>query len=161
MRLEASAMFRILVLSSLTAASFGCTHPAKPQAAATSPGKQTAPVDIANTFDGRTAHVKVTFTSAVENAAIHVSGVDGFTVTGGASDLTGLTLARGETRQLDVTFAPGEGESHLVVRVEGQFGGELMHRIATFSVGSKTALQKPPGTVTTTDDGARVKVMNQ
>ncbi len=149
-------------LSSLTLcclfALAGCTTPTTVASPAPTKGKPSAPVAVTATLEKNTAHVVVTFEGDAQNVELAVSGVDGLVVQGEALRLTKGAFKQGEAHAFDVAFTPGPGRSQLVVSVSGSFHGASRARVAAFAVG-EGPLPETPGTVTTTSDGERVKVM--
>lgn len=148
---------RMIVLSVLVFAA--CTTPVSASSPVPVKGKPTAPVAVKAELSSRSARVTVTFESDAEGVDVVASGVDGLVVEQGALVKQGA-FKRGETRSFDVSFAPGAGRSQLVVSVAGTFNGGQRARVASFTVGTGP-LPESPGTVMTTDDGERVKVMPQ
>lgn len=149
-------MTRPSLLLSLTLAA--CTAPVTVASPALLKGKPTAPVDITATFTPGTARVQLTFRAEAQRVQIAASGVDGLTVTGPAVLLEQGAFARGAQATYAVPFTAGPGRSQLAVSVSGLFDGASLARVAAFGVG-EGPLPSSPGTVMTTDDGARVKVL--
>ena len=96
--------------------------------------------------------------SDAQDVEIVASGVDGLVVEGQASLVAKGAFVRGDSRAFEVKFNPGAGRSALVVSVSGTFNGSSRARVASFTLGTGP-MPATPGTVMTTDDGERVKVM--
>jgi len=135
-----------------------CTTPTSASSPVPVKGKPTAPVAVTAELSPKSAHVVVKFESDATEVQISASGVDGLVVDAKEPVLQQGKFARGETHGFDVTFVPGAGRSQLVVSVSGSFNGASRARVASFTVGTGP-LPESPGTVMTTDDGERVKVM--
>ena len=149
-------MKTILLLSLL--AFVGCTTPTSVSSPAPVKGKPTAPVDVSAELSPRSARVVVKFEGDAQDVEIVASGVDGLVVEGQGALVSKGAFARGDTRSFEVKFAPGAGRSALVVSVAGNFNGASRARVASFTLGAGP-MPASPGTVMTTDDGERVKVM--
>jgi len=134
-----------------------CTTPVSASSPVPLKGKPTAPVAVKAELAARSARVTLSFESDAQGVDVVASGVDGLVVEQGALVQKGA-FKRGDTRVFDVAFAPGAGRSQLVVSVSGTFNGGHRARVAAFTVGTGP-LPESPGTVMTTDDGERVKVM--
>lgn len=147
--------FVILCLFCLTA----CTTPVSASSPVPTKGKPTAPVAVKAELSPKMARLLITFEADAEGVDVVASGVDGLVVEKGALIEKG-TFKRGETKTFDVAFTPGAGRSMLVVSVSGSFNGASRARVASFTVGTGP-LPESPGSVITTDDGERVKVMPQ
>jgi hypothetical protein len=135
-----------------------CTTPSSASSPVPLKGKPTAPVAVTAELSPKSAHVVVKFESDAKDVEIAASGVDGLVVDGKSPVLEKGVFARGDTHVFDVAFVPGAGRSQLVVSVSGSFNGASRARVASFTVGTGP-LPQTPGTVMTTDDGERVKVM--
>ena len=136
-----------------------CTTPTTVSSPSPTRGKPSAPVAVTAELSPKSAHVVVKFEADAKDVNVVISGVDGLVVEGKGAQLEKGTFARGEVRAFEVTFtAPAAGRSQLVVSVSGQFNGASRARVAAFTVGTGP-LPETPGTVITTDDGERVKVM--
>ncbi len=153
MNLMKTNLFVVSVLSLVA-----CTTPTTVSSPAPLKGKPTAPVAVTAELMPKSAHVVVKFEGDAQDVEIGVSGVDGLVVEGPAVRLAKGAFSRGDTHGLDVTFTPGPSRSQLVVSVSGLFNGASRARVAAFTIGTGP-LPESPGTVTTTDDGERVKVM--
>jgi hypothetical protein len=136
----------------------GCTTPTTVSSPAPLKGKPTAPVDVTAELSPKSARIMVKFDTDAQDVEIAASGVDGLVVEGPGALVSKAAFVRGDTRSFDVKFTPGAGRSALVVSVSGTFNGASRARVASFTVGTGP-LPESPGTVMTTDDGERVKVM--
>ena len=136
----------------------GCTTPTSVSSPAPLKGKPTAPVDVSAELSPKSARVVVKFDSDAQDVEIVASGVDGLVVEGQASLVAKGVFTRGDSRSFEVKFTPGTGRSALVVSVSGNFNGSSRARVASFTLGTGP-MPESPGTVMTTDDGERVKVM--
>ena len=145
-------------LLSLSALLGACTTPVSASAPVPSNGKPVAPVAVTAEVGAKAARVVVTFESPAEHVSIGVSGVDGLVVEGKGSVVDAGVFARGEAKAFEVAYTPGPGRSQLVVSIAGIFNGGARARVVAFSVGTGP-LPEGPGTVTTTDDGQRVRVV--
>lgn len=135
-----------------------CTTPVSASSPVPVKGKPTAPVAVSAELAPRSARLLIKFESDAEGVDVVVSGVDRLVVEGKSVLVEKGAFKRGETRSFEVAFAPGAGRSQLVVSVAGVFNGGQRARVASFAVGTGP-LPESPGTVITTDDGERVKVM--
>lgn len=142
---------------SVVLALVGCTTPTSVSSPVPAKGKPTAPVAVSAELSAQSARVVVKFEAAAQDVEIAVSGVDGLVVEGPAVRVQQGKFGRDEAKTFDVTFVPGAGRCQLVVSVSGSFNGASRARVASFTVGAGPLPQS--GTVMTTDDGERVKVM--
>ncbi|MDP1822207.1 MAG: hypothetical protein Q8L48_03165 [Archangium sp.] len=149
-------MKSILLVSVIAVA--GCTTPTSVSSPSPTKGKPSAPVAVSGELTATSARLRVSFEAAAENVEIVVSGIDGLVVEGEGALVKKGTFTRGESKDFDVKFtAPPAGRSQLVLSVSGSFNGASRARVASFTVG--TGPLPESGTVMTTDDGERVKVM--
>lgn len=135
-----------------------CTTPTSVSSPVPTKGKPTAPVAVTAELSPKSAHVVVKFESDAQDVVIAASGVDGLVVEGKSVVVEKGAFSRGEVQAFEVAFTPGAGRSQLVVSVSGSFNGASRARVASFAVGTGP-LPESPGTVITTDDGERVKVL--
>lgn len=149
-------MKTILLVSVIAVA--GCTTPTSVSSPSPTKGKPSAPVAVSGELTATSARLRVSFEAEAQDVEIVVSGVDGLVVAGEPVLVKKGAFARGESKDFDVTFtAPPAGRSQLVLSVSGSFHGASRARVASFTVG--TGPLPDSGTVMTTDDGERVKVM--
>lgn len=130
--------------------------------AATVQAKPTAPVEIAGTVQARQATLKIAFESAAQQVNVRVYGVDGLTVIGTESPITGETFAAGQVMTLHVSYTPGPGTSNLAVQVDGEFDGKRRSRISSFTVqgeGGTTAARSTEGTISVDGQGRRIVIL--
>ncbi|AEI65720.1 hypothetical protein [Corallococcus macrosporus] len=155
----------IAALSSLLAltAQVACTSPSKSNP---TPGdsadtqKAGAPVTVNAKLAEDQAQVSVRFDAPATDVQVSISGVDGLAVRSAATPVTGGSFVQDAVSEFDVEFTPGEGQSHLVVTVTGDFRGTHLSRVFSFAVGTPTAAQqKTEGTTVTGDDGQPIKVL--
>ncbi|ATB46643.1 hypothetical protein [Corallococcus macrosporus] len=155
----------IAALSSLLAltAQVACTSPSKSNP---TPGdsadtqKAGAPVTVNAKLGEDQAQVSVRFDAPATDVQVSISGVDGLAVRSAATPVTGGSFVQDAVSEFDVEFTPGEGQSHLVVTVTGDFRGTHLSRVFSFAVGTPTAAQqKTEGTTVTGDDGQPIKVL--
>ena len=154
----------LAVLSSLTLlTSAACTSSASAaQSTSSEPvaGKVTAPVKVEAQLKEDQAHITVRFDAPATDVKINVYGVDGLVVKNAATPVEGASFTQSAVQELDVTFTPGPGRSHLVVAVSGSFRGAERSSVSSFSIGTPSAAQQQSqGNVVTGDDGQRVKIM--
>lgn len=163
------------VLSGLLAllAPVACTSPAKSSPAgsgtadtsshvneAPTANKLSAPVEVGAKVAGDKATLTLRFQGPASDVQVNLSGVDGLRVTSDSTPLRGASFEQPTTTTLDVAFAPGDGRSHLVVTVSGNFRGAPLTKVASFSVGEPSVeQQKTQGDVVTGDDGQPIKLM--
>jgi hypothetical protein len=167
-RIAATAIL-IVVLPALASAPQEKAPPAKDRAAVhddrattrTFRGKAQAPVTITTRLGSESATVTVRFLSAASDVSIEARGLDGLTVTGPGSVLSGGRFVRGESIAFDVAFSAGPGRSQLVVSVSGRFGPATRSTVAVFPVGEADAAQQKAssGESVTDSTGQRIKVM--
>lgn len=128
---------------------------------APSQGKPEAPVTVAATTGASSARVSVRFGQAGSSVEIRARGVDGLKVSGQELLASGKRVAADEELAFDVAYAPGAGQSLLVVEVSGVFAAGERTSVRAFPVGEPSAEQRkrmvPPAT---TVGGERVKLMN-
>ncbi|MFP2927487.1 hypothetical protein ACLESO_20280 [Pyxidicoccus sp. 3LG] len=155
----------LAVLSGLLAlaAPVACTSSAK-----ATPGteekadtaKASAPVAVDAQLGEDRARVTLRFSAPASGVKVNVSGVDGLTVKSASTPVDNASFVEAGVTTFDVDFTPGEGRSHLVVAVTGDFEGAHRSKVASFAVGTPTeAQQKGSGTTVTGSDGERIKVM--
>lgn len=122
--------------------------------------KSKVPVVVSTVFGEGKATVSFRFEQSVTEAAIGFRGLDGLAVNS-RPVLDKTQYARGETLVLDIPITPGPGRSHLVVDITGKFRGQRRMGVQTFAFGKPTPEQEKtgPGSVVTTTDGRRIKVM--
>jgi hypothetical protein len=150
----------IALASLLFAAPGNVTPPKKAPAKGVTLHKSKVPITVTTVFGAGKATVTLRFDQAVEEAVIGMRGLDGLHVTSQPLvDKTSFT--KGEILTLDVPFTPGPGRSHLVVDLEGKFRGQRRMAVQTFAVGDLSAeqLKAAEGTILTTTDGQRLKVL--
>ncbi|MCP3168665.1 hypothetical protein [Myxococcus qinghaiensis] len=162
------------VLSGLLAllAPVACTSPAKSTPAGSGTAdtsshangavtaKLSAPVEVGAKVAGDKATITLRFQGPASDVQVNLSGVDGLRVTSDSTPLRGARFEQPTTTTLDVDFAPGDGRSHLVVTVSGNFRGAPLTKVASFSVGEPSVeQQKTQGDVVTGDDGQPIKLM--
>lgn len=135
-----------------------CTTPVSASSPVPVKGKPTAPVAVSAELSATSARLLIKFESDAQGVDVVASGVDGLVVEGQGALVQKGSFKAGDTRSFDVAFVPGVGRSQLVVSISGTFNGGSRARVASFTVGSGP-LPESPGTVMTTDDGERVKVM--
>ncbi|HEY3401661.1 MAG TPA: hypothetical protein VGK03_13625 [Geothrix sp.] len=150
-----------IVLASLTLPVWGgTTPPRKPQTKAAPIHKSKVPVTVTAVFGEGKATVKLRFDQAVEEAVIGIRGLDGLQVAN-VPPQEKATFAKGEILTLEMYCTPGPGRSQLAVDIEGRFRGQRRMAVQTFAVGKPSAeqLKAAEGTVVTTPEGQRLKVM--
>ncbi|NVJ02997.1 hypothetical protein HV824_33470 [Myxococcus sp. AM009] len=155
----------IAALSSLLAltAQVACTSPSKSNptpGASSDTTKAGAPVKVDAKLGEDQARVSLRFDAPATDVQVSLSGVDGLEVKSAATPVSGGNFTQDALSEFDVSFTPGEGQSHLVVTVTGEFRGAHLSRVFSFAVGTPTAAQqKTEGTTVTGDDGQPIKVM--
>ncbi len=136
------------------------TPPAKAATKAAPTHKSKVPVTVTTVFGEGKASITLCFDQAVTEASIGVRGLDGLQVTR-VPGIDKTSFSRGEILNLDVSFSPGPGRSHLAVDIEGRFRGQRRMGVQTFAVGSPSAEQqkRAEDTIVTTPEGQRLKLM--
>jgi hypothetical protein len=127
-----------------------------------SPGKPRAPVRVDGTLGAGSAHLKLTFEAAADRVDVKVYGVDGLEVTSAELAVRDGSFAKGEAKELDVSFTAPSGErSHLAISISGEFSGVPRTTVRSFTVGepSETRRRASKEKVKTTPEGERLKVM--
>lgn len=114
--------------------------------------KPGAPSELTSKVGNGQADLSIRFAAEGLVSSVTVNGIDGVTVTSSPELLSNTRVSNGETRGFDVRFT---GQGHLVVTVNGTFGGAQKSRVHSVKVGD--AVQQT-GTVQVTDDGDVVKV---
>lgn len=150
-----------IVLASLVLVLPGCAAPPKKAPGKAAPiHKSKVPVAITTVFEAGKAVVTLRFEQAVEAAIIGVRGLDGLQVAS-VPPVEKSRFAKDEVLTLVVPFTPGPGRSHLAVDIEGRFRGQHRMGVQTFAVGqpSPEQLKASEGSIITTPDGQRLKVM--
>jgi hypothetical protein len=149
---------KTILLSLSVFAAAGCTTPTSVSSPSLTKGKPSAPVAVSGELTATSARLRVSFEADAQDVDIVVSGVDGLVVEGQGVLMKKGAFSHGESKDFDVKFsAPAAGRSQLVLSVSGSFHGASRARVASFTVG--TGPLPESGTVMTTDDGERVKVM--
>ncbi|HEU4383429.1 MAG TPA: hypothetical protein VFR85_08005 [Anaeromyxobacteraceae bacterium] len=156
-----------VLLAGLVACAPGPTPPGP--AAASAPvavpagaiGKPTAPVEVEAALQPGAARLAFTFGADAADVTVRVSGLDGLRVTSAPVPVERRSYRRGERAAVDATFVPGEGQSHLVVSVEGTFGGRHMTAVRSFAVGTRSPAQeeKARAGVVTDEKGERLHLL--
>lgn len=121
-------------------------------------GKRSAPVAIDAALRETGAKLTLKFERKGDGVSIDVSGIDGLTLKSEGGVLRDATVAAGETKSFDVTYARGAGRTNLVVNVSGTFDGAPLSRVVTFAIGEGPLTQT--GTKVILNDGEAFKVMN-
>ncbi len=133
--------------------------PAK-QPPAGSVGKPEAPVQVDAAVGTSSARVTVRFDQAATGLDVRASGADGLAVQGDGVLARGTSVAAGETSTFDVAFAPGPGQSMLVISVRGTFAAGERITVRAFPVGKPSADQANKADAGTTQIGnERVKLL--
>ncbi len=134
--------------------------PPKPRVKASPKGKPQPPIAVSSDLGGGKGTVTLVFGAPAEHATVSVRGLDGLTVTS-VSPTDRTSFAKGERLSLDVTFTPGEGQSHLVVSVDCSLGGRRQGLVRTLALGKPGPAQLKAGGagLLTTSEGERVKAM--
>jgi hypothetical protein len=141
-----------------------CAGPA-PEAPASAPaaprGTPGAPVEVEAALRPGAATIALAFGADASDVAVRLSGIDGLAVTGPPAPVERGSYRRGERAAVEVTFAPGPGESHLVVTVEGTFGGSRRTLVRSFAVDRKSPAQeeKARAGVVTDEQGERLHLL--
>lgn len=144
---------RTLALSVVVLVTACCTTPTPTQkVSAADTAKPGAPSELSSKVGNGQAALSIRFSSDGEISNITVTGIDGVQLTSNAELLSNTKVATGESRTFDVRFT---GRGHLVVTVNGTFGGAQKSRVHSVKIGD--AIQQN-GTVQITDDGDVVKV---
>lgn len=125
-----------------------------------SKGKVQAPVDVSAKLAADSARITLAFKGAAEDVTLSVRGVDGMEVTD-FKPPEQRSFKSGDKLTLDVAFRPGEGQSHLVVSVEGSFGARRMGIVRSFGHGkpSPEQLKAAQGRALVDHEGKPVKLM--
>lgn len=157
-------MTRSLALAVLLAAAALAACAAAPAPEAASPprrGKPEAPVEVAAALQPGAARLALTFGADASEVAVRLSGAEGLTVTSAAAPVERGSYRRGERADLEATFAPGPGQSFLVVRVEGTFEGVRRTLVRSYPVGAPSRAQeeKARAGVETDPQGERLHVL--
>lgn len=149
-----------LLAGLLAACAQGPTPPAAP-GSPTPRGKPTAPVEVEAALQPGAARLTLTFGADADGVTVRLSGLEGLRVTGPAVPVEGRSFRSGERVPVEATFAPGEGQSHLVVAVEGTFGGRRQATVRSFAVGTRSPAQeeKARAGVETDERGERLHLL--
>lgn len=123
-------------------------------------GKVQAPVDVSAKLAADSAHIILAFRGPAQDVTISVKGVDGMEI-GDFTPAEQRSFAPGDKLVLDVPIRPGEGQSHLVVSVDGAFGARRMGTVRSFAHGKPSAqqLKAAQGLVLKDHEGKPVKLM--
>lgn len=151
----------ILLASVLLPLSLAAAPPApKKTAKAAVSHKSKVPIEVETVFGEGTATVTLRFQQAVDQASFGFRGLDGLQV-GEVPAIARTRFARGEALVVEVPVTPGEGESHLVVDIQGRFRGQKRAAARTFGTGKPSEAQQKAaaGTILTLEGGQRIKVM--
>ena len=144
---------RTLALSFVVLVTACCTTPTPPQKiTAADTAKPGAPSELTSKLGTGRADLSLRFTGEGLISSVTVNGIDGVTVTSNAELLSNTKVTSGESRSFDVRFT---GVGHLVVTVNGTFGGAQKSRVHSVKIGD-TVQQN--GNVQVTDDGDVVKM---
>jgi hypothetical protein len=119
-----------------------------------------APVSVNFQLGADSGRVSVAFEAPATGVSINVYGVDGLGVSSALQPVSVASFDTCDTADFEVAFVPGEGRSHLVVVVTGNFNGSVRTSTFSHSVGAKSAKQqKPVGSTVIDSDDKRVKLM--
>ncbi len=151
-----------LVLAATTLAACAGPGPEAPASPPASPrGKPGAPVGVEAVLRPGAARVALAFGADASDVAVRLSGIDGLEVTSAPVPVERASYRRGERAALEATFVPGPGQSHLVVTVEGIFGGSRRTLVRSFAVGTRSPAQeeKARAGVVTDERGERLHLL--
>lgn len=157
----------VLIPGLLAACAPGPTPPGPAAASAPSAapagalGKPTAPVEVQAALQPGAARLTLAFGADAAEVAVRLSGLDGLRVTSAPVPVERGSYRRGERAAVEATFVPGEGQSHLVVSVEGTFGGRRLAAVRSFAVGARSPAQeeKARAGVVTDPQGERLHLL--
>ncbi len=139
-------MGRPLAIAVLLAAGLAACAPGPaPSARAAAPaarGKPAAPVELEVALQPGAARLTLTFGADAADVAVRLSGLDGLRVTSNATPVEGGRFRHGERVSLEAAFVPGEGQSRLVVALEGTFAGARRTLVRSFTVGKPSPAQE-------------------
>lgn len=146
--------------------------PAEPQAATTGAAdaekasaphetaKPSAPVDVTAKLRPGAADLDVVFGADGSGITIKVWGVDGLTLTKGATPVSAASVKSGQSMNVSVEFEAPTTESNLAVSVSGTFGGREQAKVRSFTINAGAPRSAAPvGESKVDKDGRRVKVM--
>lgn len=129
------------------------------------PSEQTAkpgaPVEMTAKFRTGGADLDIVFAADATNVTIKVWGVDGLTITKGATPVSAPSARTGQSMKVSVDYnAPAATQSNLAVSVSGMFGGREQAKVQSFTINAGAPSGAAPVGETKVDkDGRRVKVM--
>ncbi len=124
-------------------------------------GKPTAPVEVEAALQPGAARLTLSFGADAADVSVRLSGLDGLRVTSAPLPVERASYRRGERASLEATFVPGEGESFLVVAVQGTFAGARRAAVRSVAVGTRSPAQdeKARAGVVTDEKGERLHVL--
>jgi hypothetical protein len=155
------ARLAAVLLAALVAACASRAPDAPAPIPASARGKPTAPVELEAALQPGAARLTLAFGADAADVSVRLSGLDGLQVTSAPIPVARGSYRRGERASLEATFVPGEGESFLVVAVEGTFGGARRAAVRSFAVGKRSPAQeeKARAGVVTDEKGERLHVL--
>ncbi len=123
--------------------------------------KPGAPVDVTAKLRTGGADLDIVFAADATNVTIKVWGVDGLTITKGATPVSAPSMRSGQSMKVSVDYtAPAATQSNVAVSVTGMFGGREQAKVQSFTINAGAPPAAAPGGEIKVDkDGKRVKVM--
>jgi hypothetical protein len=154
----------MLFTAALIAISACASEPQRPPVAPPSPATHVspgAPVRVSGSAGAGSASVQVEFLAAGSDVSVSVWGVDGLRVTSPGRPVEGASFPAGGGTTLAVTYEAPAGQSNLAVKVQGNFGGMVAGRVASFTVGSPSPEQRQQAQkgLATDAQGTQVRVV--
>lgn len=119
--------------------------------------KPGAPSNLDAVVSGTSAKLTLRFDGPGEQVKVSVKGIDGVEVTSGGEWASEAKVQAGDVLVQRVGFS-ATARGHLVISVEGVFGGAFKSRVHSVAVGEGPA-KKDLGTVQKTTDGDSVKLV--
>ena len=119
--------------------------------------KPGAPSALDALVSGTSAKLTLRFDGPGEKVNVTVKGIDGVDVTSGGAWASGAKVQAGEVLVQTVGFTAA-ARGHLVVTVEGLFGGAFKSRVHSVEVG-EGPVKKDLGAVQKSTDGDAVKLV--
>ena len=123
--------------------------------------KPSAPVEMTAKLRNGGADLDIVFAADATNVTIKVWGVDGLTLTKGATPVSAASVRSGQSMKVSVEYnAPTATQSNLAMSVSGTFGGRDQAKVQSFTINaSAPSAAAPVGETKVDKDGRRVKVM--
>ncbi len=119
-----------------------------------------APVAVNFQVGADAGKITLTFDAPASGVHVNVYGVDGLSVTSAPQPISGADFAKCDAPSFDVAYVAGQGRSHLVVAVTGNFKGSVRSSTFSHAIGTRSAEQrKAVGSAMTDSDGKRIKLM--